>query len=354
MKKNILIVFGGKSPEHEISVKTAFNVSCALDPDRYCVKLVGITRDGVFVETTLTALENLARNHKALAFDVSNPKSDTKELSMMNQSCAIDVVIPLVHGVQGEDGSLQGFLQMLNLPYVGCNVKASAICMDKDVAKRILKTHGIPVVDWMTLKQGMPIDYSAIELTFGYPVFVKAAEQGSSVGTYKATTRKELEDAVCNAFEYGPKVIVEKQIIGREIECAILGNGADLIASPLGEVVPSKKHAFYSYEAKYMDPDGADLVVGVHLPKILHDKITQAAKDVFRALDCSGFSRIDFFVCDDGTFYLNEVNTIPGFTSISMYPALMMSCGFTYACLIEKLIDLGIESYHLNQSYKQV
>ncbi|CAO5675663.1 MAG: D-alanine--D-alanine ligase A [Holosporales bacterium] len=354
MKKNVLIVFGGKSPEHEISVKTAFNVSCALDPDRYCVKLVGITRDGAFVETTPAALETLANNHKALLLDDTSQKTDAKELSILNPSCTIDVVIPLVHGVQGEDGCLQGFLQMLNVPYVGCNVKASAICMDKDVAKRILKTHSIPVVDWITLKQGMPIPYATIETDFGYPVFVKAAEQGSSVGTYKATSRAELEDGVRKAFEYGPKVIIEKQIVGREIECAILGNGTDLIASPLGEVVPSKKHGFYSYDAKYMDPDGADLVVGVHLPKILHDKITQAAKDVYTALDCSGFSRIDFFVCDDGAFYLNEVNTIPGFTSISMYPALMMSCGFTYAGLIEKLIDLGIESYHLNQSYKQV
>lgn len=354
MKKNILIVFGGKSPEHEISVKTAFNVAAALDPDRYCVKLVGITRDGYFIKTTPTELENLAKNHKSLSFDALHQQSDSKELSLINQADGIDVVIPLVHGVQGEDGCMQGFLQMLNVPYVGCNVKASAICMDKDVTKRILKTHGIPVVDWITLKQGMPINYDVIEDAFGYPVFVKAAEQGSSVGTFKATTRAELAESIRNAFDYGPKVLVEKQIIGREIECAILGNGNDLIASPLGEVVPSKKHGFYSYDAKYMDPDGADLVVGVHLPKPLHDKIIQAAKDVYAALDCSGFSRIDFFVTDDGTFYLNEVNTIPGFTSISMYPALMMSCGFTYAGLIEKLIDLGIESYHLNQSYKQV
>lgn len=378
MRKNVVILFGGKSPEHEISVKTAYNVFKAMDPDQYDVHLVGISKTNSFYYLKSHHLEELAKKHERVEDDdgylhatfwknvlrvFTNAGDFLKErdffywLECLEKSAfqyQLDIVISLIHGVQGEDGIIQGFLEMLGVPYVGCGVKASALCMDKDVTKRILKSHDIPVVDWITLKEYEKINEDDIINTLGLPIFVKAAEQGSSIGTYKAVNKKELKESIQKAFEYGPKVILEKAVQGREIECAILGNGNALTVSNLGEIVPSEKYGFYSYDAKYMDPDGAKLSTSVSIDKSAEADIKRLAEKAFKALDCSGLSRIDFFVTDDNQIYLNEINTMPGFTSISMYPTLMIQNGIPYDQLIKTLIDLGIEAHKQKQSYKQV
>ncbi|MBP9752602.1 MAG: D-alanine--D-alanine ligase, partial [Proteobacteria bacterium] len=266
MKKTVLLLFGGKSPEHEISVKTAYNVASAIDQNRFDVELLGVSRSGTFEKLSLQKLKQLATNHQEItkncmkAIDDQASHQNTLEdissniISFPNTK-KIDVVFPLLHGVQGEDGTPQGFLEMLSLPYVGCDVKSSSICMDKDITKRILSSYGIKAVPWVTLRDYDNIDFDAIIAQLGLPLFVKAAEQGSSIGCYKATNKETLQDFIQKAFSYGRKVIIEKAIKGREIKCAILGNDNALITSCLGEIIPSENQEYYTYDAKYLDPN---------------------------------------------------------------------------------------------------
>ncbi|CAO5674611.1 MAG: D-alanine--D-alanine ligase A [Holosporales bacterium] len=357
MKKTVLLLFGGKSPEHEISVKTAYNVANAIDSTRFDVALIGVSRSGSFQNISFETLKHLALNHKEIdteSFVAAKKNKEDQSLEGINVVKKADVVFPLLHGVQGEDGIPQGFLEMLNIPYVGCDVKASSLCMDKDVTKRILKSYGIPVVPSITLRDYDTVDADAIIQELGLPLFVKAAEQGSSIGCYKAVDKESLLKCMKQAFLYGRKVLIEKAIDGREIECAILGNDDALTASCLGEIIPSEHQEFYTYDAKYMDPNGAKLIVDVKLNGDLENKIKAIAKEVFKNLDCSGLSRIDFFLTKENHIYLNEVNTMPGFTSISMYPTLIMQEGFTYSDIISKLIDLSLEKFLKKQHYSLV
>lgn len=376
MRQNVLILFGGKSPEHEISVRTAFNVAESIDRTLYNPFFIGISRSGHFYYVREEYLKECYHSfqqilddegyacaiihHKVLTafYDSSFLENftwaDRRQAEPLFQE-KIDVIFPLLHGIYGEDGVIQGYLQTLDIPYVGCQVKSSAVCMDKDITKTILKAQSIPVVDWIAIKEYEDFSPKSIIETLGLPLFVKASEQGSSIGTYKASTISELELFIQKAFEYGPKVIIEKAIDkAREIEFAILGKGNALTLSCAGEIIPSEKYGFYTYDAKYMDPDGAGLKINPYLKKHVLDQMLNYAKKAFQLLDCSGLSRVDFFLTKDDDVYLNEINTMPGFTSFSMYPKLMIEMGISYPDLLTKLIQLAVDSFNEKKKYKLV
>ena len=256
---------------------------------------------------------------------------------------ALDVVFPVLHGPYGEDGSVQGLLKTAGIPFAGPGVLAAAVGMDKDVMKRLLVGAGIPVADFRVAHAAEPRpEWDAIAGVLGVPVFVKPANMGSSVGIRKVAEPAAFAEAVEDAFAYDAKIVIERAVAGREIECAVLGND-DPIASVAGEVIPH--HEFYSYEAKYLDDDGAELVIPADLDPSLAARVRETALEAFRALCCDGMARVDFFLQEDGSLLVNELNTIPGFTRISMYPKLWEASGIPYGELIERLLRLGIERY---------
>jgi D-alanine-D-alanine ligase len=326
--KKVCILFGGVSPEHEVSIMSATNVFNAIDKNKYNTSLVYISKAGEFQK-----VENINNLNNLEKFDIGEFKN-------------FDVVFPVMHGPSCEDGSIQGFLKTLNTKYVGPNILSSAVCMDKDIQKQIARQSGIQVTDWLAVKKFEYADRKneikvTIENSFKYPVFVKPANMGSSVGVVKVKSENELEDAVQQAFNYDNKIIIEKAVLGREIEVAVLGKENNLKISNPGEVVSMGPHEFYDYEAKYTDATGSKTFIPA--PNIGAEKIEEfkiISKKVFTILECSGLSRIDYFLTDTGEIILNEVNTLPGFTNISMYPKLMENLGINYADLISELIEL--------------
>lgn len=255
----------------------------------------------------------------------------------------LDVVFPVLHGPYGEDGSVQGFLKTAGIPFAGPGVLSAAVGMDKDVMNRLLVGAGIPVADFRVAHTAGPRPaWDAIAGVLGSPVFVKPVNLGSSVGIRKVAEPAAFAEAVEDAFAYDTKVIIERAITGREIECAVLGND-EPIASVAGEVIPH--HEFYSYEAKYLDEDGAELVIPAELEPSVSGRVQEMALAAFRALCCDGMARVDFFLQRDGVLLVNELNTIPGFTRISMYPKLWEASGISYPELVERLLKLGIERY---------
>lgn len=332
-KKNVAIVFGGKSAEHDVSIMSAKNVAAAIDTDLFKVVLVYVDRKGEFYK-----LKNIDK--------LTDKKS--REKMTLEMWKKIDVAFPVMHGPNCEDGTMQGFFKTLNIPFVGPSVLGSALGMDKDLQKQVARFNGIKVTDWIAINsfeltpKKLKEIKSKIKSQFNYPVFVKPANMGSSVGVSKVKTEKELESALVKAFEHDKKIVIEKAVIGREIECAILGKDGDLIASVLGEVISMGSHEFYDYEAKYFDENGSRAVYpaeNISAKKV--KEIQELAKRSFAVLECRGLSRIDFFLTENGEIYLNEINTLPGFTNISMYPKLMSLSGFDYKNLITKLIELA-------------
>ncbi len=353
-KKQIAIIFGGKSVEHEVSIQSAFNIVEALDKNKYDVSLIGITKKGVWKlvdllklkETTTLNINN--RNDRVSL--VPQGDGELFNVDKLNKK-KFDVVIPILHGPFGEDGTIQGLLKLANVPFVGAGVLGSAIGMDKDVSKRLLKEAGISIAKFKTYysHQKSKIKFNDISKELGVPFFIKPANLGSSVGVNEIKNNKEFKIALDKAFEYDNKIIFEEKIIGREIECSVLGND-NPIASVAGEIIPDR--SFYTYEAKYIDKNGATLKI----PADLSDKIKQDVKDlsikVFNVLECQGMARVDFFLKSDGGLVVNEINTIPGFTSISMYPKLWEYSGVSYSKLIDTLIDLAIERFQKEQKLK--
>ena len=259
----------------------------------------------------------------------------------------LDAIVPVLHGPNGEDGTVQGFLELANVPYVGSGVMGSAAGMDKDIAKRLLRDSGLPVVPFLTLTPRSRIDYRAAVDALGTPdLFVKPANMGSSVGVSRASSPEEFDQACERAFRYDGKLLVERSVAGaREIECSVLEDAAgEVRASPLGEIVPSDSHGFYSYDAKYIDADGALLRIPAELPAAQAQRIQELAVETFRVLSCEGLARVDFFVDpkDEGSLFVNEVNTLPGFTAISMYPKLWEAGGLPQSELMEVLIGHAI------------
>ena len=254
----------------------------------------------------------------------------------------LDVVFPVLHGTFGEDGTVQGLLKLANIAFVGADVLGSAVCMDKDVMKRLLRDAGIPIADFVVMESGKDADFSEIAARLGMPLFVKPANLGSSVGIHKVNSFAELQPAVEDALRYDRKVIVEEFIAGREIECSVLGNEKPIASLP-GEIVPT--HEFYSYEAKYIDAKGATLEIPAKLPADTVKKIQALAVQSYKVLCCEGMGRVDMFLTPDNKLVLNEINTIPGFTKISMYPKLWEHTGISYSELLDRLIELALQRF---------
>jgi D-alanine-D-alanine ligase len=245
----------------------------------------------------------------------------------------------VLHGLFGEDGTVQGAAELANVAYVGSGVLGSAAAMDKDAAKRLMRDSGLPITDFLTFTIGDAPSFEAVTAKLGRPVFVKPARLGSSVGVGKATTQEEFDAAVLEAFRHDRKILVEEYAHGREIECGVLENeDGSLLISPPGEIVPTNRHAFYSYEAKYLDKNGAEITVPADLPDRVRDLVRSLSAQAFRALTCEGMARVDFFLRETGELLINEVNTLPGFTNISMYPKALAASGVSYPDLVDRLI----------------
>lgn len=344
------VLFGGRSGEHEVSLASAASVIRGLDPDQYEAVPIGITKDGHWLvgEGAVKMLPEVLKGGRRVMLTADPTEAALVPLDRGAGAQRLDVIFPVMHGTFGEDGTIQGMLDLAGLPYVGAGVLGSAIGMDKDVAKRLCQEAGIPVVPWVTVHRWRwekePEAVKAdIEGKFEYPVFVKPATLGSSVGMTKVHNAEELAPALNLACEYGMKILVEKAVIAREIEVSVLGNH-DPQASVPGEIVPHRE--FYDYAAKYLE-DGTQLVIPADLKPAQVNKIQSRAIEAFRTLELSGMARVDFFLeKKGGRLYLNEVNTIPGFTSISMYPKLWEASGIPFRELIDKLIDLAFEVHN--------
>ncbi len=349
-KKKLLrvgVLFGGRSGEHEVSLVSAASVIRGLDPDKYEAVPIGITKDGHWLigEGAAKMLPEVLKTGRRVMLTADPTEAALMPLDRGAGAQRLDVIFPVLHGTYGEDGTIQGMLDLAGLPYVGAGVLGSAIGMDKDVAKRLCQSERIPVVPWVTVHRWQwerdPVAVkSQIEEKFPYPVFVKPATLGSSVGMTKVHKGDELGAAMDLACEFGLKVLVEKAVSAREIEVSVLGNHAPKASVP-GEIVPHRE--FYDYTAKYLE-DGTRLIIPAQLKPAQVQKIQSLAVEAFRALELSGMARVDFFLEKKGNkLYLNEVNTIPGFTSISMYPKLWEASGISFRQLIDKLIDLAFE-----------
>lgn len=351
-KKKILrvgVLFGGRSGEHEVSLASAASVIRGLDPDKYEAVPIGITKDGHWLigEGAMKLLPDVLKNGRRIMLSADPTEAALVPLDRGAGAQRLDVIFPVMHGTFGEDGTIQGMLELAGLPYVGASVLGSAIGMDKDVAKRLCQAARIPVVPWITVnrweweKEPAAIRF-AIEEKFSYPVFVKPAALGSSVGMTKVHNADELGPALDFACEYGVKILVEESVDAREIEVSVLGNHEPEASVP-GEIVPHRE--FYDYAAKYLE-DGTQLVIPAALKSAQIKKIQEIATKAFRTLELSGMARVDFFLeKKSGKLYLNEVNTIPGFTSISMYPKLWEATGIPFRDLIDRLVQLAFEMH---------
>jgi len=366
-KIRVAVLFGGRSGEHEVSIASAKSVIGALSPDRYEVVPVGITREGRWLVSgdPLAALESGAA--ALLSGGASGPDpapfaepAGSRELvpGASHKFPAVDVVFPVLHGTYGEDGTVQGLLELADLPYVGSGVLGSAVGMDKLIMKAVLQAHGLPIVEYVGFsraewRRDSETVMDRAEARLAYPMFVKPANLGSSVGVSKAHDRAELAASLHLAARFDRRLLVERAVNARELECGVLGND-DPSASVVGEVVPCNE--FYDYQAKYIDGDSA-LYIPADVPGDVARQVQNLAVAAFAALDCAGMARADFFLCrDSGQVYVNELNTIPGFTEISMYAKLWEASGIPYAALVDRLIALALERHEetsgLDRTYR--
>lgn len=349
---NVAIVFGGKSAEHEVSIRSARNVVEALDKTRYTPRLLGISKEGDwFYFADLAQLQGIDAISSAYPPAQAEPvlfglRNSQPVFTAQTSATpiAVDIAFPILHGTYGEDGCIQGLFKMLNLAYVGCDVLSSATGMDKDVMKRLFLQAGIPTANYVLITRNQPVSFETCVQTLGLPLFVKPANAGSSIGVHKVKNAADFTAALDDALQYDHKVIVETFIKGREIECSVLGETGNPEASVAGEVVTA--HEFYSYEAKYLDSNGARIEIPARISPDILAKIQTLAKRAFTAMGCFGLTRVDFFLTDNGDLFVNEINTLPGFTNISMYPKMWEYSGLPYADLITRLITLGLQRHH--------
>ncbi|MCR5766509.1 MAG: D-alanine--D-alanine ligase [Treponema sp.] len=370
---NIGVIYGGKSGEHEISLLSASSIIRGID-NKNKVILIGITKEGKWYLQSEDEYKRICKDKKAvltITQDEKNavsiiPGAGVKSFSVAGKALEIDVVFPVLHGTYGEDGTIQGLLDMADLPYVGCTTLSSAITMDKEKTKMLWQSVGLPVVPYVCLKRYVMNDsvlydafIEAAEKELGdYPLFVKPCCAGSSNGASKAKNRKELSFAIMEAFQWDDKVLIEKAINAREIECSVTGNSVtfpadseieDVVAYIPGEIIPS--HTFYDFDAKYNDPDGAALQIPANLTENDLEKIRKTACAAYKVLDATGLSRVDFFIDKDTkAVYLNEINTMPGFTSISMFPKMCDAAGLEFKELVNLLLNEAIERYNSKKS----
>ncbi|BDG49038.1 MULTISPECIES: D-alanine--D-alanine ligase [Parageobacillus] len=357
MKTRVGILYGGKSPEHNVSLSTAMAVMNAIDKNKFDVIPIYITTEGQWIKGErltgqVTEIKQLQFQSEARAIiPVALNQTPAAVNGKKQEEAAVDVIFPLLHGPNGEDGTVQGLLELLNIPYVGNGVLASAVGMDKVVMKNLFAHAGLRQAKyvWFTKREWSKNEeaaYDKVEQALGYPCFVKPANAGSSVGITKCKRRDDLKAAFVEAFKYDRKIIVEEAVVGREIEIGVIGND-DPICSVVGEIVPKKE--FYDYQAKYEDDD-TELIIPADVTSEQYETIKQMAVTAFKALDLSGLVRADFFLTEDGEVYINEINTMPGFTPYSMFPLLWKHSGISYPELIERLVQLAIERHEEKQT----
>lgn len=349
MKKNLCVIFGGESPEHDISHKSVTSILNNLDKEKYNIYTVGITRDGHWylytgdwANITSGDWKTDEANKKTAFISPDRAHHGIYVCDGTNEVIHIDVIFPVLHGEYGEDGTIQGLFELSHIPYVGMGVLASANGMDKTFSKLVFQSAGIPQANWIVVTAQDDFNEKSLEIEekLGYPCFVKPARLGSSVGIGKAKNREQLLAALENAVKYDRRILVEEHIDGHEVECAVLGN-LDVKAATVGEIKPTVE--YYDFDAKYND-NSTVLVIPAELPQETIEKIREYAVKAFKALDGQGLSRVDFFVKhSDGSIVLNEINTLPGFTNISMYPKLWDAAGIGYSELLDKLIELAEE-----------
>ncbi len=349
-KQKIAVLFGGVSSEHDISLLSAYSVLTHIPEEKYDVLCVGITKKGhwMYYPGEYEYIKTGEwENNPDCCTAILSPDAVHKGFVILGNDGAyvrkVDAVFPVLHGMNGEDGSVQGLCQLSGIPFVGCDMTSSAVCMDKALTHTVLDSAGIRTAKYLAIRRSTLDDIdkvcSEIEEKLGYPVFVKPACAGSSVGVSRAADREALKEGLKVAFAHGPKVVVEHEVIGKEVECAVLGNCRNILASVPGQITPAEE--FYDFDAKYkLGTSVLDIPAKISNEQM--NELREIAIKAYRACGCSGFSRVDFFVSDDGII-LNEINTIPGFTSISMYPKLMENMGITYSALLDRLIQLAME-----------
>ncbi|MBW2231186.1 MAG: D-alanine--D-alanine ligase [Deltaproteobacteria bacterium] len=352
-KLRVGLLFGGRSVEHEVSIASATSILQALDPDRYEVSLLAVDQAGRWHLSAGTSLIRASSIEAPEVLLPAAPGSGTllpvkADGSLSEDGLALDVIFPIMHGRGGEDGALQGLMELADIAYVGSGVLSSAIQMDKDIAKRLLAAAGLPVLPWVVLRAhalvgaGMRAAVDGVKKELGFPVFVKPANSGSSVGIAKAADSDELALALRDAARYDDKIIVERGVDAREIEVAVLGNESPEASVP-GEIRPT--HEFYDYEAKYHDST-TDLVIPAELSDEESQHLRDLATEAYLALEAEGMARVDFLVeRESGRPYLNELNSLPGFTDVSMYPRLWEATGLPYAELLDRLIELAMDRH---------
>ena len=352
-KIRVAVICGGASAEHEVSLASARNIVAALDRDRFVVSVIGIDKAGVWHAADADDFVHAPDDPKRIALKASDtelavvPGRETGQIidvATGDVALEIDVAFPIVHGPTGEDGTLQGLLRAANIACVGAGVLASAAAMDKDVTKRLLRDAGINIAPFALVTRETAADarYDTLAATLGPTLFVKPANLGSSVGVSRATDAQSFDDALALALRFDHKVLIEAGVVGREIECAVLGNTSPR-ASTVGEVVVAEG-GFYAYDTKYVD-DSAEVVIPADLAATTIEAVQQVALATYKTLDCRGLARVDVFVTDDAQVIVNEINTLPGFTRISMYPKLWAASGIAYRELVGQLVDLARERH---------
>jgi D-alanine-D-alanine ligase len=348
----VCILYGGRSGEYEVSCRSAASVAGNLDPRRYRQVLIGIDKNGRWHLQRKARFRRASYGQSLEVVPASKPVSVVpgQGLAQDCQPIPADVVFPVLHGTFGEDGTVQGLLETADLPYVGAGVLGSSLAMDKEKSKEIWRQSGLPVVDFLVVRDSSEKSAAAVLKRLQLPLFVKPATAGSSVGISKVHSEEQLRPAIAEALGFDVKAMVEGAVDAREIECAVLGNESPEAFAP-GEILPN--HEFYSYEAKYIDPAGATLELPADLPEKTSREIRRLAVAAFRAVECSGMARVDFFLeRGSGRILLNEINTIPGFTNISMYPKMCEASGLPYPKLLDRLIRLALERHRRRRSLR--
>jgi D-alanine-D-alanine ligase len=342
-KKKVAILYGGRSVEHGVSVNSARNIYEFIDKERFEPLPIGITKSGQWYLTSNVTKDIGQGKALGLILDAQSPGF---MLLSSGDRMKADIVFPVLHGTDGEDGSIQGLIKAMDIPMVGTGVLGSSISMNKVIAKHLLKIAGLPVTKFLAFhfSQKQEINFKEVKKELGTPFMVKSASLGSSVGVSKVKNDADFKKAIEEAFRYDDELLIEEFITGREIECAILGNSPAKASYP-GEIVISKKYEFYSFDAKYVDPDAVRIDVPADLPKKTAEKIREVCIRAYQALHCEDFSRVDLFLTAEGDIYINEINTIPGFTNSSMYPMMWKEQGISFSELISTLLDLAEERY---------
>lgn len=357
MKKTIAVIFGGQSSEHEVSCLSCVNIVDNINKDRYHILLVGITKEGHWLKVdTIDEVKNDTWRNSVTTLVFSPDATEKNVLCIKDDKVnrlKIDIAFPVLHGLFGEDGTIQGLLELAQIPYVGCGVLASSVAMDKTYTKIIVNNIGVHQADYLSFDShnGEKIDnlVEQINQKFTYPVFIKPSNSGSSQGITKAHSAVEARQGLLKAFQYDSKLLVEETIIGRELECGVLQSGGKYMTSGVGEILPAAD--FYDYDAKYNDVDSKTLT-NPELPDSVRTQIRQAAIDIFKAISGNGLARVDFFLTKSNQVVFNEINTMPGFTNISMYPLLWNDKGIDNPALIEALIESA--TFHQSLATSQV